>query len=281
MLLLFPGTCVQAEERVVKFQSGAETGKVTLRIWDLQTLEGTVKVKAVDGGEVHLESVSVTTNDPANTEVCEAYGNKVYMVSNGALIKTTITVDLSFVEDGEYLVILSGGCTNKKGKYSATGLYEEQSVLVGAANVEEEAETPKAAEEEIPTKKEAESTKQQTAETKNAQTTSTKTTENEENTTIVRNPQLLEDEDDDETLEKLYEEAQKKETKTKSSFKLKKILWILILILILIILATIGYFLWKRKHDVEEEDYEGAANIDYDIEDDDMMENEEEDAADE
>ena len=48
--------------------------------------------------------------------------------------------------------------------------------------------------------------------------------------------------------------------------------WIILLILLLIALPIIGYFLWKRKNAVEEEDYEGAADIDYDIEDDDMVE---------
>ena len=276
LLILNAGLGVNAEERVVKFQSGAETGKVTLRIWDLQTLEGVVKVKAVDGGEIHLESVSVSSNDPGNTEICEASGNKVFMVSNGALIKTTITLDLSFVEDGEYLVTLSGGCTDKKGKYNAKGLYEEQSIIVGAPNTEEEEETTEETQEAVPEAQPAEKKKEESTTQTTTTETTKKTEEKDESTTIVRKPQTTSASDDeDEALKELVKEAEKnakKDKKSGSSLKLKNLWWIILLILILIAVPILGYFLWKRKNTVEEEDYEGAADIDYDIEDDDMIE---------
>lgn len=276
LLMLTAGLGVNAEERVVKFQSGAETGKVTLRIWDLQTLEGVVKVKAVDGGEIHLESVSVSSNDPGNTEICEASGNKVFMVSNGALIKTTITLDLSFVEDGEYLVTLSGGCTDKKGKYNAKGLYEEQSIIVGAPNTEEEEETTEETQEAVPEAQPAEKKKEESTTQTTTTETTKKTEEKDESTTIVRKPQTTSASDDeDEALKELVKEAEKnakKDKKSGSSLKLKNLWWIILLILILIAVPILGYFLWKRKNTVEEEDYEGAADIDYDIEDDDMVE---------
>ena len=276
LLMLTAGLGVNAEERVVKFQSGAETGKVTLRIWDLQTLEGVVKVKAIDGGEIHLESISVSSNDPGNTEICEASGNKVFMVSNGALIKTTITLDLSFVEDGEYLVTLSGGCTDKKGKYNAKGLYEEQSIIVGAPNTEEEEETTEETQEAVPEAQPAETKKEKSTTQTTTTETTKKTEEKDESTTIVRKPQTTSASDDeDEALKELVKEAEKnakKDKKSGSSLKLKNLWWIILLILILIALPILGYFLWKRKNTVEEEDYEGAADIDYDIEDDDMVE---------
>lgn len=276
LLMLTAGLGVNAEERVVKFQSGAETGKVTLRIWDLQTLEGVVKVKAIDGGEIHLESISVSSNDPGNTEICEASGNKVFMVSNGALIKTTITLDLSFVEDGEYLVTLSGGCTDKKGKYNAKGLYEEQSIIVGAPNTEEEEETTEETQEAVPEAQPAEKKKEESTTQTTTTETTKKTEEKDESTTIVRKPQTTSASDDeDEALKELVKEAEKnakKDKKSGSSLKLKNLWWIILLLLILIALPILGYFLWKRKNTVEEEDYEGAADIDYDIEDDDMIE---------
>ncbi len=283
LFLLIPGMSADAEARVAKFAAGAETGKITIHIWDMQTLEGTVKVKAVDGGEIHLESVSIATNDPANTEVCDAFGNKVYMSSNGALIKTSITINVSFVEDGEYLVTLTGGCTDKNGKYKASGLYEEQSIIVGEAKSEEEEE------EEEQKQEETSSALTSTAETKQEETTAQTTTavtdektdEKEESSTIVRNPQVFEEKDDDEkALEELAKEAEKaqKEKNAKSnisSSNLRKIIIIVILAVVLSVLAVVGYLLWKRKNAVEEEDYEGAATLDYDIEDDDIVEDDE------
>lgn len=284
LMMLTAGLGVNAEERVVKFQSGAETGKVTLRIWDLQTLEGVVNVKAVDGGEIHLESVTISSNDPGNTEICEASGNKVFMVSNGALIKTTITLDMSFVEDGEYLVTLTGGCTDKNGKYHAKGLNETQSIIVGAPNTEEEEAEEETSQETNEENSEAQpvETPKAEPETKTTTETTKKTEEKDESTTIVRKPQTTDDSDDeDEALKELAKEAEKnakKEKKSGSSLKLKNLWWIILLILLLIALPIIGYILWKRKNTVEEEDYEGAADIDYDIEDDDMMEDDEDES---
>lgn len=280
LFLLFPGVCANAEARVSKFAAGAESGKITIHLWDLKSLEGTVKVQAVDGGEIHLESVSVSSNDPGNTEICEASGNKVFMVSNGALIKTTITLDLSFVEDGEYLVTLSGGCTNKNGKYNAKGLYEEQSIIVGAPNTEEEEETSQetedSSESQVAENKKTEATPQTTT-TETATKTEDKEVK-EESSTIVRKPQSTDEQDeDDEALKELVKEAEeraKKDKKSGSSLKLKNLWWIILLIIILIALPLVGYFLWKRKNAVEEEDYEGAATLDYDIEDDDIVDDE-------
>lgn len=280
LFLLFPGVCANAEARVSKFAAGAESGKITIHLWDLKSLEGTVKVQAVDGGEIHLESVSVSSNDPGNTEICEASGNKVFMVSNGALIKTTITLDLSFVEDGEYLVTLSGGCTNKNGKYNAKGLYEEQSIIVGAPNTEEEEETSQETEEDSSETQPAGTGKAEEATQTTTTETATKTEDKEvkeESSTIVRKPQSTDEQDeDDEALKELVKEAEeraKKDKKSGSSLKLKNLWWIILLIIILIALPLVGYFLWKRKNAVEE-DYEGAATLDYDIEDDDIVDDE-------
>lgn len=265
LMILCPAFSVHAEPREAKFNSGAEEGKITFRIWDLQTLEGKVSVKALDGGEIHLESISAVTNDKNNTEICDTSGNKVFMVSNGTPVKTTITVSLSFVEDGTYLVTLSGGCTNNKGKYNASGLYEEKKIIVGAPNVEEE-------EENVTT----ETVNPQAVKPSNTETVARPnavTGNKEDNTTIVRKEEESEDVISenrviDEILKDAEDVIKEAEKEKKSVNALGNILRILLSVLGLIALAVGGFFLYRYEKK-RKQDYDGAPDIDYIIEEDD------------
>lgn len=258
---------VKAEPRIVKLEAGAETGKITFRVWDLQSLDGTVKVKALDGGEIHLESISAVTDNEKSTVIKECSKNKVCIVSDGTPLKTTITVNLSFVEDGTYKVTLTGGCTDKKGKYRANGLNEEQEILVGAANVEPE-ETNDTVSNPAPSTTQNNTS---TASNKNNSVTKKENVE-EDDMTIIRGSEeeseRVVDSFFDETEEALKEVVKEteKEKKTVSSFG--RILRIILLVLFIILLAVAAYLIYRYRKK-RKQDYDGAPDIDYVIEEDD------------
>lgn len=135
-LLILPGLNAEAAEKL-QLASGTKKTTATITLKDLQSLEGEFSAKSsTQGATVKINSVEATSDGGA---MCMTSGNKIFMVSSGEPVTTTIQVNLEFSKDGTFVLTLDGGMTDKDGNYEdyssdAKKCVEEMTITVGTSN---------------------------------------------------------------------------------------------------------------------------------------------------
>lgn len=283
-LLLLPGMAAEAATTKKELATGTKDTSLSIVLSDKQSIEGQVSVKSKTSGQtIKLQSVNAQTSDAGKTAVCESSGNKIYMVSKGDAVTTTVTIKVQFSGDGEYTVALKGGCTDKDGKYESDGIKETFKVTVGTSVSENEEADDEEAEEETEEEETEEETEEEEVEEETKTTTSdSKKDKKEQSEKTDREPVKVLSEDErviEEFIEEVEEELKKEEKAEKekvvrspkslgSFLKYLKNFWFIFLILFIFLLICI-YLLWKLLRKNRKNDYDGAPMVDYRIEDDD------------
>ena len=139
VLCMISGITAEAATIKKELAAGTKFASMTLEVKNYQSVDGKISVKSkTETKKITLQSVKAFTNDKEKTVVCETANGKIFVVSNGEPVTTTVTIDVSFSGDGEYVVTLKGGCTDKDGKYKADGINETIKVVVGAFEASED-----------------------------------------------------------------------------------------------------------------------------------------------
>ena len=154
---------MQASAAEQKLDAGTKSATVTMTLNELQSFEGVFSCTATDKkATITLKSVTATCND--SSAMCSVSENRIFMVSTGKSVNTTIKLELEFSKDGKYQVKLDGGQTDKNGKYKEK--VETLKILVGVVEETEDKE-----EEEKDTNK---TTKKDTSDSEKKTTTTKK-----------------------------------------------------------------------------------------------------------
>lgn len=305
ILLILPGMNTEAAEKL-QLSSGTKKTTATLTLKELLSLEGELSVKSsTQGATVKINSMEASSD---STAMCMTSENKIFMVSSGNPVTTTIKVELEFSKDGTFVLTLDGGMTDKDGNYvdyssDSKKCVEEMTIVVGAStstSTENQTQTStkndkddEDDEDEVDYKALEEALKEVTEainsneDLKNLQELLVKTNEAiallnsddqqavdeaavelQESLDDLGSDVALDTENEEEAEPAVQEIEIKKGIDGSALDKIFKLAKIILPILAILIFIAAAIYFW-RKAKKKAPDYDGAPMVDYDIEDDD------------
>ena len=306
ILLLLPGVQAEAATIEKQYTADVDSATLTLNLEKLQSFEGKISATAKEGGTITVKSVEVVGND-TNITSCGASRTRVFMVSNGTPVNTTITIKVAFSGPGTYWVTVRGGSTDKDGTYQSDSLDERIKITVSAqagdgsgnggtndggnhangdsntviGTVTPSTDSSQSATEQPSDSGNKDTTKPSDSTTKPSDTKDTP--EDSEEDTEEKGPIRVTIPDDEKAEQELLNQIIKDSEKNNKDHKnpsgltqfiqnlrnrLKWILPLAIFLAAVAVLLPVMYVLFRKKRRSQVE-YEGAPMVDYNIEEDD------------
>ena len=278
----------EAAENTETLKAGTKVSATKFEMKDVLTAEGYFYVEAKNPKDFSIKDVQITSSDE-NCEICRFQDDRFMVVGSGQPMTVTITVTMGFEKDGTYTLGIEGGTTRKDGTYVESYSDSEKWMDYRTIVVGEKTEDKKPSSNDKgnssstntngTTKPNTTTTTATTGSSSTNKKTDDKITDSNTQKVEINKATLPKDDEVKKELEKAEEELGVDLTDdgdNVSNSKLGNILKLVAAVLGIIALAVGGFLLWKHENKPKEDDYEGAGDVDYDIEDDDIIEEDEE-----